>query len=50
MVSESVASVHEELKAHLYGTGGVGQQVDQYTKMTKAIGEYVAKAYGHEMK
>ena len=38
-----------ELKSHVYGLAN-SKQADQYTKMTKAIAEYVGRVYGHEMK
>lgn len=46
--SEKVSLV--ELKDFRYGTAEVGEQVDQYTKTTKAIGDAVGKSFGHEMK
>ena len=46
--SEKVSLV--ELKDFTYGTAEVGEQVDQYTKMTKAIGDAIGKMFGHEMK
>ena len=39
-----------ELKGHVYGMTEIGKQADQYTKTTKAIGEYVGRMYGHDMK
>ena len=39
-----------ELTDFTYGTAEVGEQVDQYTKTTKAIGDTVGKTFGHEMK
>ena len=33
-----------------YTIATTGQQAERYDKMTKAIGEYVGKKYGHEMK
>lgn len=46
--SENVSLL--ELKNFTYGTAEVGEQVDQYTKTTKAIGDTVGKMFGHEMK
>lgn len=39
-----------ELKAHVYGVATGGQQVDEYSRTTKAIGEYCGRLYGKEMK
>ena len=39
-----------ELKGHQYELIGAGTQADQYTKTTKAIGEYVGHVYGNAMK
>jgi len=39
-----------ELKAHVYGVAKAGEQVDEYTRTTKAIGEYVGRLFGREMK
>ena len=39
-----------ELKGKVHVTADVGKQADQYTKTTKAIGEYIGRVYGQEMK
>ena len=39
-----------ELKEHVYDIAGGGLQADWYTKTTKAIGQYVGRVYGREMK
>ena len=39
-----------ELKEHVYDIAGSGIQADRYTKTTKAIGQYVGRVYGREMK
>ena len=39
-----------ELKDNVYGMTDVGKQADQYNKTTKAIGHYIGRVYGHEMK
>ena len=46
--SEKVSLV--ELKDFACGTAEVGEQVDQCTKTTKAIGDAIGKTFGHEMK
>ena len=46
--SEKVSLV--ELKDFAHGTAEVGEQVDQCTKTTKAIGDAIGKTFGHEMK
>jgi hypothetical protein len=40
----------EALKNHQYRISAVGLQADEYTKTTRAIAEYTARVYGHEMK
>ena len=39
-----------ELKDKVYVVAEAGKQADAYTKTTKAIGDYVGRVYGHEMK
>jgi hypothetical protein len=39
-----------KLKAHVYGVAKAGEQVDEYTRTTKAIGEYAGHLFGKEMK
>jgi hypothetical protein len=48
MTTEQESSI-SELKSHVYGLVN-SKQADQYTKMTKAIAEYVGRVYGPEMK
>ena len=50
MVEEEKSSRSTELLKHTYGTGDIGKQANQYEKTTKAIGDYVGRVYGHEMK
>jgi hypothetical protein len=40
----------EALKNYHYRITAVGLQADEYTKTTRAIAEYSARVYGHEMK
>lgn len=47
---EAEKSKISELKAHVYGSADAGGQAEEYMKMTKAIGEYVGRVYGKEMK
>ena len=39
-----------QLKGKVYVIANAGEQADTYTKSTKAIGEYVGRVYGREMK
>ena len=39
-----------ELKEHVYDIADGGKQADRFTKTTKAIGQYVGRVYGREMK
>lgn len=50
MVSEDKEKKPTELKAHVYGVAKAGEQVDEYTRTTKAVGEYVGRLFGKEMK
>ena len=40
----------EALKNNIYSIAAVEKQADQYTKTTKAIGDYAGRVYGHNMK
>jgi hypothetical protein len=39
-----------ELKGKKYSLSKLGSQVDIYAVATRAIGEYVGKEFGHEMR
>lgn len=40
----------DTVKVPMYTIAKSGEQADSYSKTTEAIGEYVGKVYGHEMK
>ena len=53
MVKETESKASEgisALKNHIYTIAAIGKQADQYTKTTKAIGDYAGRVYGHDMK
>ena len=40
----------QTLKNNIYSISAVSKQADEYTRTTKAIGDYAGRIYGHDMK